>query len=99
MYLAKVTDPKSARMSSNSEWVDVGLSIARSAVRQADIARAAVESSTEIDLKDVEAVQRDAAQAYQWLAIFIGLMANSSDTAIAQRIQMGYEFEVCFNFS
>ncbi|KAM7534992.1 hypothetical protein Aperf_G00000093134 [Anoplocephala perfoliata] len=93
MYLSKVVDPKAAEGSSNSEWVDLGLSIARSAVRQADIARAAVESSTEIDLEDAAEVRRDAARAYQWLATFIGLTTLSPDTAITQRIQLGYDFE------
>lgn len=36
---------------------------------------------------------RDAAQAYKWLAIFVGLVAQSGST-INQRIEMGYEFKV-----
>ncbi|VDL16454.1 unnamed protein product [Hymenolepis diminuta] len=93
MYLTKVTDPNAIAAgtlsSDKSDWIDVGLSIARSAVRQADVAKAMTANGSE-NFKDV---QKDAARAYQWLAVFIGLLANTSSTAISQRIQLGYEFE------
>ncbi|VDO12735.1 unnamed protein product [Rodentolepis nana] len=95
MYLAKITDPAPTASgppssSENSDWVDVGLSIARSAVRQADIVKTMPVDGAE----NCNDMRKDAARAYQWLAVFIGLLANSSNTAIAQRIQLGYEFEV-----
>nr|CDS29355.1 regulator of microtubule dynamics protein [Hymenolepis microstoma] len=93
MYLAITTHPTptaaGTSSSDNSDWIDVGLSIARSAVRQADIAKTMTADGPE-NLHDM---RKDAARAYQWLAVFIGLLANSSNTAIAQRIQLGYEFE------
>lgn len=70
--------------SSDDHWIDAGLSIARSAVRQVEAAKMAAEQ---------EGVG-DAARAYQWLAIFLGLSATSPSTAISQRIQLGYEFQV-----
>lgn len=66
----------------DNHWIDAGLSIARSAVRQVEAANAVVEQ---------EAVG-DAARSYQWLAIFLGLSATSSSTPVSQRIQLGYEF-------
>ncbi|KAL5962826.1 Circulating cathodic antigen, partial [Taenia solium] len=69
--------------SSDNHWIDVGLSIARSAVHQVEAAKAAAEQ---------EGVG-DAARAYQWLAIFLGLSATSPSTGISQRIQLGYEFQ------
>ena len=75
-----------------NHWIDVGLSIARTAVRQSD----AVEEGG-------EALKNDAAHAYQWLAIFLGLSASSPATGVSQRIQLGHEFEVncyfCFHHS
>uniref|UniRef100_A0A5K3EU70 Regulator of microtubule dynamics protein 1 n=1 Tax=Mesocestoides corti TaxID=53468 RepID=A0A5K3EU70_MESCO len=63
-----------------SQFVDVGLSISRRAVQLAEEGLAADGVSTE-----------DAALAYKWLAIFVGLTANSS--GVNQRIQLGYDFK------
>ncbi|KAL5108802.1 Regulator of microtubule dynamic protein 3 [Taenia crassiceps] len=73
--------------SSDNHWIDAGLSIARSAVRQVEAAKATGEQE-EIG---------DAARAYQWLAIFLGLSATSPSTGISQRIQLGYEFQKNIN--
>lgn len=93
MYLEIISHPD-APSSASSDWIDVGVSLSRSAVRQADAAVAAVEGD---DSANAKVVRKTAARAYQWLGIFIGLLANSPNTPIAQRIQLGHEFNVRYS--
>ena len=67
-----------------SHWLDVGLSIARAAVRQVEAPARTLTGEQKID----------AARAYQWLAMFVGLEASASSTAVSRRIELGYEFQV-----
>ena len=75
-------------MADIDKWIDVGLSIARVAVKQADA------TNFEMGEGDAAELQSDAAHAYQWLAIFLGLSASSPATSVSRRIQLGHEFEV-----
>nr|VZI29575.1 unnamed protein product [Spirometra erinaceieuropaei] len=63
-----------------SEFTHLGLCVARRAVQLSRLG---------MDQGCVD--QKDAALSYKWLAIFVGLLAQSS--GINQKIQLGYEFK------
>ncbi|VDL93212.1 unnamed protein product [Schistocephalus solidus] len=63
-----------------NEFTDLGLFVARRAVQLSRLG---------MDQGCVD--QKDAARSYKWLAIFVGLLAESS--SINQKIKLGYEFK------